>query len=245
MPRSFVTIVLRFFTDDFSLETTVHNHTRMTFSISNNTHLSSHRISNCSCCETTHLAHAELNMPVGGSCQVPGRLFSLFNHSSEYGMRQTGSCIGFPINKTWGALIQMKGILISSSGPLCLFCLNVSTKPGPICRGEVRAGWWRRWWWWGGSLVGGQRRSPGRRPFMLEQHVRLVQQQQPKKGDEGRRGEPPAGSRDWQGSSRGASLHRTTTQLSTNRLQNDTCAIHVSCIYNIYPSILFSHGNSM
>lgn len=73
-----------------------------------------------------------------------------------------------------------------------------------------------------GAVVGGQRRSPGRRPFMLEQHVRLVQQQQPKKGDEGRREETPAGSRDRQGwrceSSRASRFHLMTIQLSTNRL---------------------------
>lgn len=76
-------------------------------------------------------------MHVGVSCQVPGLLFPLFNHSSEYGMRHTGLCIGFLINKTWGSLIQIKGILISSSGPLCLLWLNERTKLRPISSWEV------------------------------------------------------------------------------------------------------------
>lgn len=36
-----------------------------------------------------------------------------------------------------------------------------------------------------GAAVGGWQRSPGRKPLMLEQHVRLVQQHQLKNGDEG------------------------------------------------------------
>lgn len=94
------------------------------------------------CEEISHMFHAELNMHVRVSCQVPGLLFSLFNHSSEYGMRQTGLCIGFLINKTWGTLIQIKGILISSSGPLCLRRLNVRTKLRPISSWEKWVGRW-------------------------------------------------------------------------------------------------------
>lgn len=136
---------------------------------------------NCSCCEMTcgcaEIHH--MSVHVGVHRQVPGSLFSRFNNSSEFGMRHTGLCIGFLINKTWDALIQIKEILISSSvPPPHVLWLNVRTKNWGSSVAE-KCGWGgagrrgRRW------REGGQRwRSPGRKPLMLEQHVRLAQQHQ-------------------------------------------------------------------
>lgn len=143
--------IAKFFKAEISIETTVYNGRDIALLFFSNTgcaHLSSDLLvwnDSCSCEEILHMFHAELNMHVGVSCQVPGLLFSLFNHSSEYGMRQTGSCIGFLINKTWGTLNQIKGVLISSSGPLCFLWLKERTKLTPISSWEV---WMRRRWWW-------------------------------------------------------------------------------------------------
>ena len=105
-------------------------HCFIVFSIPSYAHLSSHAelhlLSSDSCGwgDISHIFLAVLNMHVGGSCQVPGSLFSLFSHSSDYGLRQTCLCGGYLINKTWGT--QIKGILISSSGPLPFLRLKLN-----------------------------------------------------------------------------------------------------------------------
>lgn len=144
--------------------------------------------------------------------ELPGVWFAILSIQT-----QTGLCIGFLINKTWGSL-QIKRILISSSGPS-----TYSDWTWGLVVSE-------RWWWGhggGGAVVRGWWRSPGRKPLMLDLYVRLVQSTSSNRQTRGagrRLLQPGGNSGDWQ----------STSIFSTNVQHSDNCStaninILVSC----------------
>lgn len=113
------------FTADISIETTMYNRSDtalLLFYYQLSTpfippHLKLQLLWNDSClwCWAEQVCRSEL----------PGARFAILSFQSI-------ECIGLLINKTWGTVIQMKGILISSSSPLRLLWPNARTEPRPI-----------------------------------------------------------------------------------------------------------------